>query len=76
MRREYAPAIILYVISAIFCVVSAYCAVIDNHHWATVGLLGIIIMLFASSRLVKIGNKLRKEDEKEEVWVENREDNE
>ena len=64
MRKEYTPAIILYVISAIFYVVSAYCAVIDNHHWATIGLFGIIIMLFASSRLVKTGNKLREEDER------------
>ena len=63
MRKEYTPAIVLYVISAIFYIASAYCAIIDNHHWATIGFVGIIVMLLASSMLVKIGNKFRKQDE-------------
>ena len=63
MRKEYTPAIILYVLSAILFVASAIFAHLDNYNWATIGLCGVIIMLFASSRLVKIGNKLREQDE-------------
>lgn len=66
MRKEYIPAIILYAISALLFVASAVCVYFDNVHWATVGLFAVSILFFASSRLVKIGNKLRKDDEKKD----------
>ena len=66
MRKEYLPAIILYVASAVFYVAAAIMLLTHNHHWATVLLFGIITMLFASSRLVKIGKKLREEEKEEE----------
>ena len=66
MRKEYIPAIILYAISALLFVASAVCVYFDNVHWATVGLFAVSLLLFASSRLVKIGNKLRKDDEKKD----------
>lgn len=66
MRKEYLPAIIIYVASAIFYIASAVMFFTKNHHWATVLLLGIVAMLFASSRLAKIGRKLREDDEREE----------
>ena len=65
MRKEYLPAIIIYVASAIFYIASAVMFFTKNHHWATVLLLGIVAMLFASSQLVKIGRKLREDEEKE-----------
>ena len=65
MRKEYLPAILLYVASAIFYIAAAVMFFTHNYHWATVLLLGILVMLFASSRLVKIGNKLREEEEKD-----------
>lgn len=66
MRKEYLPAILIYVLSAILFIVAAIMFFTKNIHWATVLLLGIVVMLFASSRLVKIGKKLREEDELEE----------
>ena len=66
MRKEYLPAILLYIASAILYVSSAIMFLINNYHWATFLLLGIVTMLFASSRLVKIGNRLREDDEGEE----------
>ena len=66
MRKEYLPAILIYVASALLFVAAAVMLFTKNHHWATVLLLGIVAMLFASSRLVKIGKKLREEDEREE----------
>ena len=66
MRKEYIPAIILYAISALLFVASAVCVYFENIHWATVGLFAVSLLLFASSRLVKIGNNLRKEGEKKE----------
>ena len=65
MRREYLPAILLYIASAIFFVASAVMLYKSNIHWATVLIFGVLIMLFASSSLVKIGKRLREEDEKE-----------
>lgn len=66
MRKEYLPAILVYVVSAILYVVAAVMFFKHNHHWATVLLLGIVTMLFASSQLVKIGRKLREDEEREE----------
>lgn len=66
MRKEYIPAILLYIFSAILYIAAAVMFYLHNYHWATVGILGIIVMLFASSRLVKTGRKLREEDEREE----------
>ncbi len=63
MRREYAPAIVLFVISAILYIAAAVCLLLSSHHWATFLLLGIAVMLFASSRLVNIGKRLQNEDE-------------
>ena len=65
-RKEYLPAILLYVASAIFYIAAAVMFFTHNYHWATVLLFGILFMLFASSRLVKIGNKLREDEEREE----------
>ncbi len=66
MRREYLPAIILYAISFAFFVASVVCLVISHYTWATWLLIGIAIMLSASSRLVNIGRRLREQDEREE----------
>ena len=66
MRKEYLPAILIYVASAVLCIVAAVMFFMNNYHWATVGLFGIILLLFASSRLVKIGKFLREQDENEE----------
>ena len=66
MRKEYLPAILIYIASAIIYVVAAVMFFRHNHHWATVLLFGIVTMLFASSRLVKIGRKLREDEEREE----------
>ena len=63
MRKEYIPAIVLYVVSALLYVAAAVLYFIPSHHWATFLLLGIAVMLFASSKLVNIGKKLREEDE-------------
>ena len=65
-RKEYLPAILIYVASALLFVATAVMFFTKNIHWATVLLLGIVVMLVASSRLVKIGKKLREEDEREE----------
>ena len=65
MRKEYLPAILLYVASALFFIASGVMLYKSNIHWATVLLLGIAVMLLASSSLVKIGKKLREDDEKE-----------
>lgn len=65
MRKEYLPAILIYIVSAVLCVASAVMFFAHNYHWATVGLFGIIFLLVASSRLVKIGRKLREDEEKE-----------
>ena len=63
MRKEYVPAIVLYVISAIIFVISLLCLIFDRLSWATWLVLGVAVMLFASSRLVKIGAALRREEE-------------
>ena len=65
MRKEYLPAILIYIASAILYIAAAVMFFRHNIHWATVGLFGILAMLFASSMLVKIGKKLREEDENE-----------
>ena len=64
MRKEYIPAIILYIISAFLYIATAVCIFMHSHHWATFLLLGAAVMLFASSRLVNVGKKLREEEEK------------
>lgn len=66
MRKEYTPAIALYVVSAIFYIAAVLGVFIDSHHWATFLLGGAVIMLLASSKLTKIGKQLREEDEREE----------
>jgi Kef-type K+ transport system membrane component KefB len=63
MRKEYIPAIILYIAAALLFVAAAVCLVIEHYTWATWLLIGIAIMLFASSKLVQIGNKLREDEE-------------
>ena len=65
-RKEYLPAILLYIVSAALFIVSVVMFVTHNIHWATVLLVGIILMLVASSQLVKIGKRLREEDDKGE----------
>ena len=64
-RKEYLPAILLYVASALFFIASGVMLYKSNIHWATVLILSIAVMLLASSSLVKIGKKLREDDEKE-----------
>ena len=63
MRKEYIPAIVWYIISAILYVAAAVLLFLHSHHWATLLILGVAAMLFASSRLVNIGKKLREEEE-------------
>lgn len=63
MRKEYIPAIILYIAAALFFVAAAVCLVIAHYTWATWLLIGIALMLFASSKLVQIGKKLREDEE-------------
>ena len=63
MDKEYIPAIILYVLSAILLVVALICLAIDHSSWATWMLGGVVIMLVASSKLVKIGKMLREREE-------------
>ena len=63
MRKEYLPAIVLFIISAILYISAAVLLYLKSHHWATFLVAGAAVMLVASSRLVKIGKKLREEDE-------------
>ena len=63
MDKEYIPAIILYVLSALTLVVALICLAIDHSSWATCMLGGVVIMLVASSKLVKIGKMLREREE-------------
>ena len=65
-RKEYLPAILIYIVSAICFIVALVLMFKKNIHWSTFILLGIAIMIFASARLVKIGNKLREDEEREE----------
>ena len=64
-RKEYWPAILIYVVSAICFIVALVLMFRKNIHWSTFVLLGIVVMTYASSVLVKIGKKLREEDEKD-----------
>ena len=66
MRREYLPAILIYALSAALFIAAAVMFFVKNIHWATFLLLGIVVMLVASSRLVKIGKKLREDEERGE----------
>ena len=68
MRKKYIPAIIIYVISALLYVAAVVLLFLHSYHWATFLLLGIATMLFASSRLVNIGKRLREEVEKSEDY--------
>lgn len=65
-RKEYWPAILLYVASALLFIASAILLFNKNIHWATVLVLAVAVMLLASSQLVKIGRRLREKDETEE----------
>ena len=62
-RKEYLPAILIYIVSAICFVVALVLMFRKNIHWSTFVLLGIVVMTYASSVLVKIGNKLREDEE-------------
>ena len=66
MRKEYIPAIVWYVISAILYIAALILLLLQSHHWATLLILGAAAMLYASSKLVKIGKNLREQDEKNE----------
>lgn len=63
-RKEYLPAILIYILSALCFIAAIVLMFMKNIHWSTFILLGIAIMIFASARLVKIGNKLREDEEK------------
>lgn len=63
MRKEYIPAIVWYVISAILYVAAVVCLFLQSYHWATFLLLGMVVMLFASSKLTSIGKELREAEE-------------
>ena len=63
-RKEYLPAILIYIVSAICFIVALVLMFRKNIHWSTFVLLGIVVITYASSVLVKIGKKLREEDEK------------
>ena len=64
-RKEYLPAILIYVVSAICFIVALVLMFRKNIHCSTFVILGIVVMTFASSVLVKIGRRLREEDEKD-----------
>ena len=64
-RREYLPAILIYILSTALFIAAAVMFFVKNIHWATFLLLGIVVMLVASSQLVKIGKKLREDEENE-----------
>ena len=66
MQKEYTPAIILYIVSAIFYIAAVLGVFIESHHWATFLLGGAVMMLLASSKLAKIGKQLREDEEREE----------
>lgn len=66
MDKEYLPAIALFVLSAIALVAAAVLLVLDHTSWATWLLGGVVIMLVASSKLVKIGKALQEREENEE----------
>lgn len=76
MQKEYTPAIILYVVSAVFYIAAVVGLFIDSHHWATFLLGGAVMMLLASSKLTKIGKQLREEEEIPKEYEDNKEDNE
>ena len=63
MDKEYLPAIVLFVLSAIALVAAAVLLILDHTSWATWLLGGVVIMLVASSKLVKIGKMLREREE-------------
>ena len=65
-RKEYLPAILIYIVSATCFIVALVLMFRKNIHWSTFVLLGIVVMTYASSVLVKIGNKLREDEEREE----------
>ena len=66
MRKEYTPAILMYVVSALFFIAAVLGAINDNVMWATWLSLGSLWMILASSKLTSIGKQLREEDEREE----------
>ena len=66
MDKEYLPAIALFVLSAIALVAAAVLLVLDHTSWATWLLGGVVIMLVASSKLVKIGKALQEREKNEE----------
>ncbi|MBR3845656.1 MAG: hypothetical protein IKM40_03690 [Clostridia bacterium] len=66
MDKEYLPAIALFVLSAIALVAAAVLLILDHTSWATWLLGGVVIMLVASSKLVKIGKALQEREENEE----------
>jgi len=63
MDKEYLPAIVLFVLSAIALVSAAVLLILDHTSWATWLLGGVVIMLVASSKLVKIGKMLHEREE-------------
>lgn len=65
MDKKYTPAILVYVASALFYLVAAVGAFVDNSTWATWLCLGSAFMLLASSKLTKVGKQLREEEEKD-----------
>lgn len=66
MDKEYLPAIVLFVLSAIALVAAAILLILDHTSWATWLLGGVVIMLVASSKLVKIGKVLQEREKNEE----------
>ena len=66
MRKEYRPAILMYIVSALFYVAAIIGAVSHSSQWATWMCLGALWMLLASSKMTQIGKKLREDEEKEE----------
>lgn len=66
MDKEYLPAIALFVLSAIALVAAAVLLILDHTSWATWLLGGVVIMLVASSKLVKIGKALQEREENKE----------
>lgn len=65
MRKEYSPAMVVYAISFGFCVAAAICFFTKDINWATWLVIGIGLLVFASSLLTKAGKKLREDEERE-----------
>lgn len=66
MHKKYIPVMLIYTVSFSFFVAAAIGFFTSDINWATYLLIGFLLLLFASSRIVKVGKKLREEEESED----------